>query len=139
MDPMSQSGRDEWPKVFAARCFKRVPAFEFTTCAPIALAPGEEMLGIYRNVANALTDAIVVTNVAIRVKRSSEWQSISYREVSEIELPGEEKRSVRSVLTTLSSGAVVELPVRGGGSRFSDAYEFFRFLRSCVDSSSAKQ
>lgn len=95
----------------------------------IALAPGEQLIGVYYNMPDERREPIVVTSEGLHVLSKEGWQRVEYRQMRDVGPPvDEEKTQVMSLSITLQDGNTFALPVKGGRGNFRDAWSFLRFL-----------
>ena len=124
------------------RTLRKLAAFEVLTSSRVeyptgtvspALAPGEEVLGIYRNGPSGTSEDILVTSIGLRTGLPRECTLLRFDEIVEVVLPhAEDKEVVDTLRLRLHSGEFRELPVRGGAEQFRDAWEFLHFLQRVV-------
>jgi hypothetical protein len=95
----------------------------------IKLTGDETVLGIYWNQDKDLRDALLVTDRAIHLIEKKMGRRLAYSEIGHLSTPTEvPKAEVREVILETKGGETVKIPVKGGGSRTADAFEFLRFL-----------
>ena len=92
------------------------------------LAPDEEVLGSYENVAEEFEDTILVTNRRLcTVIQREVVSSVAYEDMEEVALGGDGKSTTEIHITTSDANRLL-LSVRGRRGRFRDSLEFLRFL-----------
>lgn len=126
MNPLSRAKRILKPMQRFKAAFDRLPSY-----APrIPISGNEELIGVYENHLGDFGECIAVTNLRLLVESGGQWKSLVYSEIATIETP--EPAAVRestAVLTVrLATGGLEIIPIRGQHGRFSDLFEFSRFL-----------
>jgi hypothetical protein len=97
----------------------------------LVLQERETLIGVYENVIGAQDESIVITDVGLRLSHHGEWLFIDYRQIERVVGPPD-KQNVDGLTVHLVTGAIVQIPVRGGADKFRDAFEFVRFLMRVV-------
>jgi hypothetical protein len=91
---------------------------------------GEIFIGVYWNVLESLSDALLITTFGIRVRRSTGWVMLDYDDIGEIIYPHREDYEISDHLRIRTlSGTAIDLPICGGRGRFRDVWPFIRFIR----------
>ena len=108
------------------------------------LRPNEVALGLYQDESSSVRSCIVLTDRGLHLKsaETGRWNAIDYADIERVGplLTTEDatngtasiKREIDSVTVHLQNGRSVVIAVTGGGTRFRDAYQFYRFLRHAV-------
>ena len=86
------------------------------------------ILALYENNFSFPEDNIVIGYVEMLLRRNGAWVGIPYLEISEVNLPGSDKRAYWRLHLVTKAGPIIELPLLGGPERKVDCYEFLRFL-----------
>lgn len=109
----------------------------------IELKENERMLGLYENFHGKLDDCLVVTNIGIHVYKSGHFHFFRYDQIEEISFPkSKPKREFSELFLHLSSGTIVELPIRGRTERegdiFYDIFKLSHFLSRVIGTNKRK-
>lgn len=127
MNPRSRTIRILKPMSRFHADFKHgLPAY----ASQIPVAHGEEIIGIYENVAGTISQCIAMTNLRLLIESGGQWKSIVYSQIVAIETP--EPAAVEEIAAALTvrlmTGALETVPINGRHGRFLDLFEFSRFL-----------
>lgn len=102
--------------------YERVPFTEKKLCID------ETVIGVYLVESSGDTDFVVITDRGIHVKFKEEYNGVAYSEIQSIEFQ-KSKCNVQGFNIVLKNDCLVWLPINGNNDqRFSDAFEFIRFL-----------
>lgn len=96
----------------------------------------EKLVGAYENVPGERQESIVLTTLGFHVFLNSQWQSIDYGQIVDVEPLfniSKDKRSVYNLIVHTPERDIT-IPVRGGQGGFRDAWEFLRFLNRVSES-----
>lgn len=95
----------------------------------LELKPYELVLGYYENTRGKIDECVVVTNIRLLEYMDGKWNSFSYDEIKDARKPKNvEKLDFQEIEIELIDGRCIYIPVKGGGRRSRDAFEFLRFL-----------
>ena len=89
-----------------------------------ALKDGEVLIGVYENDDGG---NIFVTNRGLLIRSKKLDKHILFSDISNVRSPSD-KQGDYTILLVLANGVEVPLEVRGTRGRFSDVFEFTRFL-----------
>lgn len=110
---------------------------EVVTVLP-SLRLGEEWVGVYKNEAESLNEAVAFSSTGVYMHNSDEWTAFDYAEILQNTIV-DEKANAREVLVRTST-STFRVQIRGGEGRQRDVFEVLRFLnRVKQDVSEARQ
>lgn len=84
-------------------------------------------LGIYYNHQSALKECVVITNRSLILERSGTWLPVPYASIIRVSGPAD-KVNTGKLKLSLDDGTTIPLMITGGRGKFSDSFEFLRFL-----------
>lgn len=94
----------------------------------LKLSPKEEIIGVYENDGGKAEGNIVVTSEAILILEK-EPRRIGYDQISRVLLPNKSLNQVEILTIETKNGARQPVTIAGRDDRFSNAFEFSRFLQ----------
>lgn len=115
------------------RTLHRMSRFHLVGSEDLPLLPNftlledERAIGAYLNNPKSLRSAIVVTDLSLIYESKNSWIAIPYASIAKVMTP-DRKLEVRELQLLLRDGSAFTIPICGGTSRTSDAFEFLRFL-----------
>jgi hypothetical protein len=107
------------------------PALAGVTLDLLAMQPGEELIGVYRN-PPPVRESIVVTSAGLYVIGGDASSSVPFNAIARIEGPSSTDDEADLAVYT-SMGEKVNVPIRGRRGRFRDVFEFQRFLARVLE------
>ena len=131
---------------FAHRKFRRLDRFEprgipliasvdlSYSLAAVPLRQDENVLGVYENVANSLTDALVFTSTRFHAAVGGDWQSCDYADISSVTYAKFTPERIDTlVVVVLANSSTLRFNVAGFdvheyGARTFDSYQIGDFL-----------
>ncbi|TWT92942.1 hypothetical protein [Neorhodopirellula pilleata] len=102
--------------------------------APVPLREHENVLGVYENIANSLTDALVFTGTRFHIAVGDDWQSCDYGDISSVTYAKFTPERIDTlVVVVLANNSTLRFNVAGFdvheyGARTFDSYQIGDFL-----------
>lgn len=91
------------------------------------LADQEFCIGIYENTPGSASGTVLITSRGVHIFNDLGWDSLGFDSIDSIQFPAKEPKPNHLVIRT-TSGNTFEIPLKGGEGKFSDVFQFMRFL-----------
>ena len=96
----------------------------------IPISGNEELIGVYENRPGDIARALPSPTCVCWWKAAGQWKSLVYSDIAAIETPKPAAVGDSTAVLTVRSatGTLESIPIHGQRGRFSDLFEFSRFL-----------
>jgi hypothetical protein len=93
----------------------------------VALRPGEELIGAYRN-SQTTVAVVVVTSLGLHIVDGDGSRYVPFESIARVDGPSDKDDLAPELVVSLAGGGKIGVPIRGGRGRFKDVFAFQRFL-----------
>lgn len=100
----------------------------------VALAPEEELLGVYDNPKDSAVSRIVVTTLGLYLLTGGggDVERIPYVDIKLVQGPDVSPARNPKIVLELVSGGMRSVPILGHRGQYQDVFEFWRFLTRAI-------